>query len=57
MNSNKNQTNNMNKSDSLSLNLENLQKRYSNLLIEYKQSVTDYINYLNRKYILNYHKI
>ena len=48
MNSNKNQTNNMNKSDSLSLDLENLQKRYSNLLIEYKQSVTDYINYLNQ---------
>ncbi len=33
--------------NSITLDLENLQQKYSNLLIKYKQSVTDYINYLN----------
>ena len=32
-----------------SMNLENLQQQYSNLLLEYKQSVSDYIGYLNTK--------
>lgn len=32
---------------SISMDLENLQQKYSNLLIKYKKSVTDYINYLN----------
>lgn len=36
-----------NKRNSSSIDLENLQKRYSNSLIEYKQSVANYINYLN----------
>jgi len=34
--------------NSKTIDLENLQKRYSNILIQYKQSVTDYINYLNK---------
>lgn len=38
---------NNSKGNSTSIDLENLQKRYSNSLIEYKQSVADYINYLN----------
>ncbi len=42
-----NNDNNNTKRNSNSIDLENLQKRYSNSLIEYKQSVTDYINYLN----------
>ena len=32
---------------SITMDLENLQQEYSNLLIKYKQSVTDYINYLH----------
>jgi len=32
---------------STTIDLENLQQEYSNVLIKYKQSVTDYINYLN----------
>lgn len=32
---------------SITMDLENFQQEYSNLLIKYKQSVTDYINYLN----------
>ena len=48
MNSNKNQTNYNNESNSITMNLENLRKQYSNILIQYKQSVTDYINYLNQ---------
>ena len=46
MNSNKTQTNYNNESNSITMNLENLRKQYSNILIQYKQSVTDYINYL-----------
>ena len=32
---------------SVVMDLENMQQKYSNLLIKYKQSVSDYINYLN----------
>jgi hypothetical protein len=32
---------------SITMDLENLQQEYSNLLIKYKQAVTDYISYLN----------
>jgi len=32
---------------SITMDLENLQQNYSNLLIKYKQAVADYINYLN----------
>ena len=32
---------------SITMDLENLQQEYSNLLIKYKQAVTDYINYLH----------
>lgn len=32
-----------------SMDLENLQKQYSNLLLEYKQAASDYIGYLNTK--------
>ena len=43
--------NNNNKSDnyatSITMDLENLQQKYSNLLIQYKQAVSDYVNYLN----------
>jgi len=42
MNSNENENN------LITIDLENLQKRYSNILTQYKQSVTDYINYLNQ---------
>ena len=48
MNSNKNQTNYNNEGNSITMDLENLRKHYSNILIQYKQSVTDYINYLNQ---------
>ena len=44
MNANENSNNS---AKSITLDLENLQQKYSNLLIKYKQSVTDYINYLN----------
>lgn len=36
-----------NKSKSISMDLENLQQNYSNLLIKYQQAVSDYMNYLN----------
>lgn len=42
MNSNKNQN-----VESITMDLENLRKKYSNLLIQYKTAVADYINYLN----------
>jgi hypothetical protein len=32
---------------SITMDLENLQQKYSNLLIQYKQAVADYVNYLN----------
>jgi hypothetical protein len=35
--------------NSVTMDLENLQQKYSNLLIKYKQSVADYINYLNKQ--------
>ena len=44
MNINKNSDNHAN---SITMDLENLQKKYSNLLIQYKQAVSDYVNYLN----------
>jgi hypothetical protein len=37
-----------NDSTSVIMNLENLQKEYSNLLISYKAAVSEYINYLNQ---------
>lgn len=43
---NTNGTSNMN-TTSITMDLENLQQEYSNLLIKYKQAVTDYISYLN----------
>jgi NADH:ubiquinone oxidoreductase subunit 3 (subunit A) len=45
MNDNGNNTTNLAKS--ITMDLENLQKNYSNLVIQYKQAVADYINYLN----------
>jgi len=45
MNINENNSNNLAKS--ITMDLENLQKKYSNLVIQYKQAVSDYINYLN----------
>ena len=42
MNSNENQN-----SKSITIDLENLRQKYSNLLIKYKAAVTDYVNYLN----------
>ena len=49
MNSNKNLLKNeKNENNSITIDLENLQKHYSNILIQYKQSVADYINYLNQ---------
>jgi len=44
MNTNNYSTNNL---TSITMNLENLQQKHSNLLIQYKQALTDYINYLN----------
>jgi NADH:ubiquinone oxidoreductase subunit 3 (subunit A) len=38
---------NNNYATSITMDLENLQKRYSNTLIKYRQASTDYINYLN----------
>ena len=42
MNTNKNQN-----VESITMDLENLRKKYSNLLIQYKTAVADYINHLN----------
>lgn len=44
MNINKNSNNEIR---TITMDLENLQQKYSNLLLQYKQNVTDYINYLN----------
>ena len=41
---NKNQVN----SNSFSMDLESLRQKYSNLLIQYKAAVADYVNYLNQ---------
>jgi hypothetical protein len=38
---------NNNMATSVTMDLENLQKKYSNTLIKYRQATTDYINYLN----------
>ena len=46
MNINKN-NNNYAEASSITMDLENLQQKYSNLLIQYKQAVSDYVNYLN----------
>ncbi len=43
MNSNTNQKNN----NSITIDLENLQKQYSNLLTKYQSAVSEYISYLN----------
>jgi hypothetical protein len=37
------------KSDSMALNLESLNKEYKNLLIEYEQAVANYVNYLKQE--------
>ena len=37
----------LNNSTSIIMDLETLQQEYKNLLIKYKQSVTEYINYLH----------
>lgn len=42
MNSNENEN-----SHSITMDLENLRQKYSNLLIQYKSAVADYVNYLN----------
>jgi len=42
MNSNKNQS-----SSSITMDLESLRQKYSNLLIQYEGAVADYVNYLN----------
>lgn len=42
MNSNENQN-----SSSITMDLESLRQKYSNLLIQYKRAVADYVNYLN----------
>jgi hypothetical protein len=46
MNINENNNNNT-QATSITMDLENLQQNYGNLLIQYKQAVADYINYLN----------
>jgi hypothetical protein len=38
---------NENESYSITMDLENLRQKYSNLLIQYKSAVADYVNYLN----------
>jgi PAN domain len=38
-----------NEASSITMNLENLQKQYSNLLIQYKAAVANYISYLNEQ--------
>jgi len=37
----------MNNSNSVTMDLENLQKKYSNTLIKYRQASSNYVNYLN----------
>jgi len=44
MNSNKNKDSNL-----ITIDLENLRQKYSNLLIQYKAAVADYVNYLNEQ--------
>ena len=38
---------NENESHSITMDLESLRQKYSNLLIQYKGAVADYVNYLN----------
>jgi len=40
-----------NESDSMALNLESLNTEYKNLLIEYKQAVSNYVNYIKQEII------
>jgi hypothetical protein len=47
MNINENNNNNNTQASSITMDLENLQQSYANLLIQYKQAVADYVNYLN----------
>ena len=42
-----NQNNKNDQETSISMDLENLRQKYSNLLIQYKGAVADYVNYLN----------
>lgn len=44
-----NEKNPYKESNSVSMDLESLQKQYSNLLIKYKQSIADYMNYLKEE--------
>ena len=43
------QQQNADSNSSVIINLENLQKKYSNLLLSYNSSVTDYVNYLSQQ--------
>lgn len=49
MNSNENQKQRNNKSNSITMDLENLRQKYSNLLIQYKAAVADYVGFLNEQ--------
>jgi NADH:ubiquinone oxidoreductase subunit 3 (subunit A) len=49
MNSNKNQKQRNNESNSITMDLENLRQKYSNLLIQYKAAVADYVGFLNEQ--------
>ena len=51
-----NKDNSKNYATSITMDLENLQRRYSNVLIKYKKAVTDYINYLNNQSHESYNK-
>ena len=42
-----NSSNNLTKSNSITIDLENLQQQYSNLLIKYQSAVAEYITFLN----------
>jgi hypothetical protein len=48
-NNNSNNSNTYQNSDSVILNLESLSKKYKNLLVEYKQAVLDYVNFLKQE--------
>jgi hypothetical protein len=47
-NDNDNLENEIEQTNTITMNLENLQQQYSNLLISYQQAITNYVNYLNQ---------
>lgn len=49
-----NTNNSQNKGNSITIDLENLQKQYSNLLTKYQSAVSEYITYLNSKHKTNF---